>query len=66
MSGWKTAIVTGSNRGIGLEAVRQLAIQGIDVMATVRCLEHAGALEAMVADGLPVLVAVLDVSSAGA
>jgi len=64
MSEMKTAIVTGANRGIGLETVRQLATRGICVIATVRALEHAGELEAMAADGLPVLIAVLDVSSA--
>ena len=62
MSEMKTAIVTGANRGIGLETVRQLAEQDIRVIATVRALEHAEALRDMASQGLPVFVDVLDVS----
>lgn len=64
MSEMKVAIVTGANRGIGLETARQLAKQGIYVIATVRSLTSAGELQAMAAEGLPVSVATVDVSSA--
>jgi NAD(P)-dependent dehydrogenase (short-subunit alcohol dehydrogenase family) len=37
----KTALVTGANRGIGLETARQLAEKGLDVIATVRSLSQA-------------------------
>lgn len=63
MSKPKTAIVTGANRGIGLETVRQLVAQNIRVIATVRSLADAEALRDMARQGLPVFVDVLDVSS---
>jgi NAD(P)-dependent dehydrogenase (short-subunit alcohol dehydrogenase family) len=58
----KTAIVTGSNRGIGLETARQLARQGIEVCITARKpqdLEHAQAL--LKSEGLSVRAQLLDV-----
>ena len=43
----KTAIVTGANRGLGLETVRQLAGQGMRVFLTSRSKEGGGAAGAM-------------------
>ena len=37
----KVALVTGANRGIGLETVSQLAAQGIEVFRTARLLSSA-------------------------
>lgn len=53
----ETWLVTGANRGIGLEFARQLAARGDSVVATVRDPERAGDLQ-----GLPVRVERLDVS----
>ncbi len=53
-------VVTGGNRGIGLEFARQLAERGERVIATARKPEKATALR-----GLPVRVEPLDVSDAG-
>lgn len=63
MSEIKTAIVTGANRGIGIETVRQLAARGIQVIATARSLDQTPALQAMAKEGLPVLVELVDISS---
>src|SRR5687767_4710568 len=46
------AVVTGANRGIGLELVRQLAAQGASVEATAREPARAGELRA-IADATP-------------
>jgi NAD(P)-dependent dehydrogenase (short-subunit alcohol dehydrogenase family) len=59
----KTALVTGANRGIGLETVRQLAEKGLHVIATVRSLSQAAELQALAIQGLPVSIELLDVSS---
>lgn len=53
-------VVTGGNRGIGLEFARQLAERGERVIATARKPEKATALR-----GLPVRVEPLDVSDPG-
>jgi NAD(P)-dependent dehydrogenase (short-subunit alcohol dehydrogenase family) len=63
MSEIKTAIVTGANRGIGLETVRQLTVQGIQVIATARSLEQTEALQALADQGLPVILEMVDISS---
>ena len=52
-----TALVTGPNRGIGLELVRQLAARGVDVIA-------AGRRTSPALDALPVRFESLDVTSA--
>lgn len=59
------ALVTGANRGIGLETSRQLAAQGVTVIMAGR---DAAAIEAaaktLQSEGLPVLPTVLDVTDA--
>ena len=58
------ALVTGANRGIGLEVVRQLAQQGMTVVLGSRDLEKGQAAAAtLVAEGLTVLPQALDVTS---
>ncbi len=55
----QTCLVTGANRGIGLELARQLAARGDTVIATARDTEGAAELR-----GLPVRVEELDLASA--
>ena len=59
----RIAVVTGANRGLGLETSRQLAAEGITVIMTGR---DPGGIEAAASSlseqGLPVLPAVLDVT----
>lgn len=50
----KIAVVSGANRGIGLAVTRQLAEQGIQVLAGCRSLDRAGALQALADQGLPI------------
>lgn len=50
----KIAVVSGANRGIGLAVTRQLAAQGIRVLAGCRQPEAATALDDLAAQGLPV------------
>ncbi|MDO8909949.1 MAG: SDR family oxidoreductase [Pseudohongiella sp.] len=57
-------IVTGTNRGIGLEFVKQLLAQGHDVVATARDPEAVPALKALQADGNLSLLP-LDISDEG-
>lgn len=58
------AIVTGANRGIGLEVVRQLARNGMTVVLGARDLEKGEAAAVpLVDEGLQVLVRQLDVTN---
>ena len=58
------AVVTGANRGIGLETVRQLAQRDIRVILTSRnAAKGEMALEKLLAEGLDVLFQPLDVAS---
>lgn len=57
------ALVTGAGRGIGLEVARQLAQQGMTVIAGVRDPEKsAEAIDGLKADGLNVTVKALDIT----
>ena len=59
-----TALVTGANRGIGLEAARQLARAGLDVVLTARDPEAGeAAAERLRGEGAGVRFEPLDVSS---
>jgi NAD(P)-dependent dehydrogenase (short-subunit alcohol dehydrogenase family) len=64
MSGKRLAVVTGGNRGIGLEVCRQLARSGAEVVLTARSSEKGQAAVAELAEeGLTVLFHQLDVTS---
>lgn len=56
-----TVLVTGANRGIGLELTRQYAARGAQVIATARDPAHADALKALAADNPRVSIEQLDV-----
>jgi len=58
-----TVLVTGSDRGLGLEFVRQYAERGDDVIATCRSPDKAGELRALAAARPGVSVEKLDVTS---
>jgi NAD(P)-dependent dehydrogenase (short-subunit alcohol dehydrogenase family) len=59
----KVALVTGANRGIGLEVCRQLAARGLRVVLTGRDRRRtASAAEQVAKDGLDVSAAVMDVT----
>src|SRR4051812_133737 len=62
MSEQRTALVTGANRGIGLEVCRQLAARGLRVILTGRDRARADAAAATVRDAGDVVAAVLDVA----
>lgn len=65
MSAVRRTVVTGANRGLGLEFVRQLAGAGDEVVATARRPEEAADLaEVVAASGGRVTVAALDASDA--
>ncbi|MCG8470160.1 MAG: SDR family oxidoreductase [Gemmatimonadetes bacterium] len=57
-----TVLITGSNRGIGLEFARQYAEAGWDVIATARNPDGADALRALAADYPKVVIERLDVT----
>ena len=56
----KTVLITGANRGIGFEFVRQYAERGWNVIATCRNPESAGDLQALAAEHGNVFVEKLD------
>jgi len=58
-----TVLITGSNRGLGLEFARQYAALGWNVIATCRSPEAASELHKLAADNPQVAVEKLDVSS---
>ena len=58
----KTVLITGSNRGIGLEFVRQYAAAGWQVIATCRSPARADELNAIAKDNPTVLIEELDVT----
>ena len=59
----RTALVTGGNRGIGLEVCRQLARQGLGVLMGTRSLFRAReAVESLRRDGLDVTAIELDIT----
>ena len=62
MSEQRTALVTGANRGIGLEVCRQLASTGLRVILTARDGTRADAAAATLADSGDVVAATLDVT----
>lgn len=64
MSNTRIALVTGANRGLGLETSRQLAREGVTVIMGGRSRESIDAAAAELrAEGLEVQAAVLDVTS---
>ena len=56
-----TVLVTGANRGLGLEFVRQYAAQGWRVLATARDLAAADELRTLAARSHDILLESLDV-----
>lgn len=60
-------VVTGTSTGIGLHTALELASRGLDVVATMRDLSRAGALQAAAAErGVELQVRALDVTAAAA
>jgi len=57
-----TILITGSNRGLGLEFTRQYAERGAKIIATCRKPETAEALNALAADNSDIVVEQLDVT----
>jgi len=60
-----TVLITGSNRGIGLEFVRQYAALGWQVIATCRAPEKAAELNALAKKNPAIVVEQLDVTDVG-
>lgn len=58
-----TVLITGSNRGIGLEFARQYAARGWNVIATTRRPDEAGELKALAAGRPNVVIERLDITS---
>ncbi|MBL8166494.1 MAG: SDR family NAD(P)-dependent oxidoreductase [Anaerolineae bacterium] len=59
----RIALVTGANRGIGLEVARQLGQQGMTVIVTARDQQKAdSAAQELIAEGLNVIARTVDVS----
>jgi NAD(P)-dependent dehydrogenase (short-subunit alcohol dehydrogenase family) len=61
-AGEVTVLITGANRGIGLEYVKQYAARGWNVVATARHPEEAVELNALAADNPRIVVEKLDVT----
>lgn len=60
------AVVTGANKGIGLEICRQLASKGIEVIVTARDKQRGlGAVKGLEESGISVIFHQLDVTDAG-
>ena len=57
-----TVLITGANRGLGLEFTRQYAARGWQVIATARDPDSAGELQALAADNNNIAVEQLDVT----
>ena len=57
-----TVLITGSDRGLGLEFVKQYAVRGDTVIATCRHPEKAKELQALAAEQKNIIVETLDVS----
>ena len=57
-----TVLITGANRGIGLEFVRQFAERGWNVIATARSPKKADELNALAAENSQIVVEQLDVT----
>lgn len=62
----QTIFITGANRGIGLEYVKQYALEGLQVYATVRDPAQATALQQLAAAHANVQVLALDVADVAA
>ena len=59
------ALITGANKGLGLETARQLGRQGMTVLLGVRCLKRGTAIAAeLVKDGIAASAVALDVTDA--
>ena len=61
-SGQPTVLITGANRGIGLEFVQQFAERGWNVIATARTPKKAEDLNALAAENSQIVVVQLDVT----
>ena len=57
-----TVLITGADRGLGLEFTRQYAARGDTVIATCRHPEHASELQAIAAANKTIIVETLDLS----